>query len=111
TGDVDIENALAAVIQSSHEVFGLAGTGVMIFDELDVLRYVAASDERARVLEKAQEQTGEGPCVDAAVYARVVESVDVSADERWPELARKLHGQRVRAVLGVPIRVHARTVG
>src|SRR5439155_11234281 len=77
TGDVDIENALAAVIQSSHEVFGLAGTGVMIFDELDVLRYVAASDERARGLEKAQEQTGEGPCVDAAVYARVGESVDV----------------------------------
>ena len=83
----------------------------MIFDDLDVLRYVAASDERARVLEEVQEHVAQGPCVDAAIYGRIVESADVASDERWPELARGMKGQGVGGVLGVPIRLSAATVG
>jgi GAF domain-containing protein len=109
--NVGLEDALALVVQSSHELFNLAGSGVMVFDDLDVLRYVAASDKRARVLEKAQEQTAEGPCVDAAVYGVVVESADVVSDLRWPELAARLKGEGVSGVLGVPLRITGVTVG
>ena len=108
---IELEDALELVVQSSHELFKVAGSGVMIFDELDVLRYVAASDRRARVLEKLQEQTAEGPCVDSAVYATIVESADVPSDTRWPELAIRLTGQGVNGVLGVPLRINGATVG
>jgi hypothetical protein len=108
---IELEDALELVVQSSHDLFKLAGSGVMIFDDLDVLRYVAASDQRARVLEKLQEQTAEGPCVDAAVYGTIVESVDVVSDPRWPELATRLTGQGVSGVLGVPLRINGATVG
>ncbi len=111
TGDVALEDALELVIQSSHELFALAGTGLMIFDDLDVLGYVAAGDARAHLLEKVQEQAAQGPCVDAAVYGHIVESEDASGDERWPELARGLRGQGVRGVLGVPVRLSATVVG
>ena len=108
---IELEDALELVVQSSHELFKVAGSGVMIFDDLDVLRYVAASDRRARVLEKLQEQTAEGPCVDAAVYATIVESADVLSDTRWPELSIRLTGQGVSGVLGVPLRINGATVG
>lgn len=111
TDGVGLEEALELVVRSSHELFSLAGTGVMIFDDLVVLRYVAASDERAAILEKVQEQTAQGPCVDAAVYGTIVESADVASDERWPELARGIKGQGVRGVLGIPIRLSGGTVG
>jgi GAF domain-containing protein len=111
TDGVGLKEALELVVQSSHELFRLAGTGVMIFDDLDVLRYVAASDERARVLEEVQEHAAEGPCVDAAVYGTIVETADIASDERWPELARGMKGQGVGGVLGVPIRLSAATVG
>ncbi len=109
--DLPVDDALQLIIESSHAVFGLAGTGLMLLDDLDVLRYVASSDERARVLETVQEQTGEGPCVDSAVYARIVETEDATVDSRWPKLARALTGCGVSGVLGVPIRLNARTVG
>ena len=106
-----LDDALELVVRSSHEVFQLAGAGVMIFDDLDVLRYVAASDERARVLEDVQEQTAEGPCVDAAVYGTTVESTDVASDTRWPEMATRMRGRGVSGVLGVPLRTTGATVG
>ena len=109
--NIGLEDALELVVQSSHALFNLAGAGVMIFDDLDVLRYVAASDKRARVLEKAQEQTAQGPCVDAAVYGVIVESADVVTDPRWPELATRLDGQGVNGVLGVPLRITSAVVG
>jgi transcriptional regulator with GAF, ATPase, and Fis domain len=109
--NIALEDALELVVQSSHELFNLAGCGVMIFDDLHVLRYVAASDQRTGVLEKAQEQTAEGPCVDAAVYGIIVESSEVVSDSRWPELASRLQGQGVSGVLGVPLRITDATVG
>ena len=108
---VGVEDALELVVQSSHELFRLAGCGVMIFDDLDVLRYVATSDQRARVLEKLQEQTAQGPCVDVAVYGVIVESVDIGSDPRWPELATRMRGQGVSGVLGVPLRITGGIVG
>ena len=111
TEGVRLEDALELFVQSSHALFRLAGTGVMIFDELDVLRYVASNDERARVLEEVQERAAQGPCVDTAVYGRIVESADITSDARWPELAVAMKGQGVRGVLGVPIRLSGTTVG
>lgn len=111
TDGLGLEDALGLVVQSSHELFKLAGAGVMTFDDLEVLRYVAASDARARVLEEVQEHAGEGPCVDAAVYGVIVESPDVTSDERWPELAGGMKDRGVRGVLGVPIRLSGGTVG
>ena len=43
-----------------------------------------------------------GPCVDAVVHDGVMQSVDVTADDRWPGLARELAGASSRAVLSVP---------
>jgi GAF domain-containing protein len=108
---VGLEDALELVVRSSHDVFRLAGAGVMIFDDLDVLRYVAATDERARILEEVQEQTAEGPCVDAAVYGTTVESTDVVSDTRWPALATRMSGRGVSGVLGVPLRISGAKVG
>lgn len=43
----------------------------------------ATSDLPVR-LDTVQEQTGEGPCVDAAFTSRVVRSDDLTAETRWP---------------------------
>jgi GAF domain-containing protein len=106
-----LEEAVELAVRSSHELFRLAGTGVMVADGAEVLRYIAASDERARLLEEAQERTGIGPCVDAVVSGEVVATADVTDDPRWPELGALLEGHAVHGVLGIPIHVDDRPVG
>lgn len=105
-------SALEAVIAACVDLFGVSGAGVLIADEQNMLRYVAASDHPGRILERTEVDAGEGPCTEAFVTTQVVTSRDVTAEaDRWPVLARTLADQPVRAVLGVPVRLGGVPVG
>ncbi len=107
-----VVSALEAVLDACVELFHVGGAGILIADEQDMLRYVAASDGPGRILEKTEASAGEGPCTEAYVTARVVTTDDVTAEsERWPTLAKTLRDQPVRAVLGTPVRLGGVPVG
>lgn len=99
------------VVDAAKELFGVEGAGMLLVAPDEALHHVADTDEPGRALEKAQEQAGQGPCVDAYVLARAVTTPDVLADPRYPELAEALRGTGVRAVLGVPVRLGGGPVG
>ena len=105
--DLDVDRvgltaALQEVIDAIPPVFGADGAGLMVIDEGISLKEVASSDEPGRTLELLQQEIGEGPCTQTLVEDMVVTTTDVTADERWPELAPRMVGVGVRAVLGVP---------
>ena len=52
---------------------------------LDSTTY-GATDARSAAFEAAQEECGEGPCVDSLVLDVVVSTDDLGADPRWPQL-------------------------
>jgi hypothetical protein len=83
TPDAEPGELLHRVLDTAQELFGLSGVGLMFVDESEALRFVAATDSAVRALERAQEETGEGPCVDALVLGRVVASTDLETDERY----------------------------
>jgi hypothetical protein len=103
--------ALRHVTDACTDLFGVAGSGIMLADEQNVPRYVAASDGPGQMLEIAESETGQGPCTEAFVNNTMVASPDVLADTRWPDLAAALRPYGVRAVLGIPVRLGAVTVG
>ena len=109
--DQDVVASLKAVTEACEALFGVTGSGIMIADEQDITRYVAASDGSGRILESAESETGEGPCTDAFVLGKTVATPDLLRDTRWPTLARIVAGLDIRAVLGVPLRLGATTVG
>ena len=109
--DQDVVASLKAVTEACEALFGVTGSGIMIADEQNITRYVAASDGSGRALEKAESETGEGPCTDAFVLDKPVTTPDLLNDTRWPTLARIVAGLDVRAALGVPLRLGAITVG
>jgi GAF domain-containing protein len=107
-----IVSALERVVGACVDLFGVTGAGILICDEQDLLRYVAASDAPGRILEQTEAEAGEGPCTQAFVEARVVTSRDVTAEsERWPTLAEAMSVQPVRAVLGTPVLLGGVPVG
>lgn len=105
-------SALGTVLDACVGLFHVGGAGILIADEQDMLRYVAASDGPGRILERTEAAAGEGPCTEAYVTATVVTSRDITAEsERWPTLAEALRDQPVRAVLGTPVRLGGVPVG
>ena len=108
---VEIDGALHRIVLATRAVFGVTGAGLMLVDSASVLRYVAASDEPGRLLEKAQEEVGTGPCVEALVLDRIVHTIDLAEDDRWPEIADMVVPAGVRAVLGLPVHLGGGAVG
>jgi anti-anti-sigma factor len=111
SGSESVEDGLERVIGATQQLFAVTGTGLMLADSGATLRYVVSTDDGARVLETAQEELGEGPCVDAFVGGSSFVSDDLADDERWPRLGPMLAPKGVRAVLGVPTRLSGTPVG
>jgi GAF domain-containing protein len=107
-GDGAVEAGIARVIDSAAGVFPGSGVGLMLVAENGhSLVYVASSDDLARRLERAHENSGEGPCIDAFVLDACVKASDLHYEKRWPALRAELHDEPIRAVLGMPTRVGA----
>ena len=103
--------ALQEVVAACVDLFGVTGSGVLIADEQNITRFIASSDVPGRFLEEAESRTGQGVCTQAFVESTVVRSSDLATDPRWPELAAAVTGRGIHAVLGVPIRMGAISVG
>jgi GAF domain-containing protein len=108
---LDPAEAITEVTGAMPALFGVDGAGVLLIDESQVLRYVAASDGCAHLLEAAQEATGTGPCVQALVEDVTVAVRDLATDGRWPDLADRLVPNGIRAVLGDPVHVGGTPIG
>jgi GAF domain-containing protein len=105
------EAGVAAVIEAVRVLFDVTGCGLMLVGDDGDLRYVGATDEAARALESAQEDLGEGPCVDCFVMDEPVATADVMTDPRWPALSERLRGHAIGGVMGVPTELGGQPVG
>jgi transcriptional regulator with GAF, ATPase, and Fis domain len=107
----DLLPALHEVVSACVDLFGVSGSGIMVSDEQNVARYVAATDGPGKVLETAESETGQGPCTEAYVHNRAIATSDLVTDPRWPEVGAAVEPYHVRAVLGVPVRLGGVPVG
>jgi GAF domain-containing protein len=114
--DLDPVNAgLDATLNEAVEVvddlFDVDGAGILLLAPDDVLRYAASSDEPGRMLELLQEQTGEGPCIDAFMLTGLVRCNDIANDPRYPAFGPLAVRHGLGAVLGVPIELKGGPIG
>jgi GAF domain-containing protein len=110
-GNGTLTEDLSRVMNSTCALFDADGSGIMVLDDSSALSAVAATDEAGRQLELRQQETGEGPCVEAVIFDRMVSTDDLAVDARWPSLGPELAALGVRAVLGVPVHVDGVPVG
>jgi GAF domain-containing protein len=94
--------ALQDVVAATAAVFGVDGVALSLLDEQEELRWVAGSDAAVELVERAQLELGEGPCLEAA-GDRVVATADLIGDGRWPRIGAVARHHRLRAVLAAPI--------
>jgi len=86
--------------------------GILLVDHHDELQVVAASGDRARLLELFELQHRGGPCMQCYVTSAPVTVANLAGPaQRWPEFAAAATNAGFEGVHALPMRLRARTVG
>lgn len=71
----------------------------------------AVHGEAPPVLDRVQQRTGGGPCIDASRDQCIVEIIEMAADARWPEFTCCATELGVSSMLCLPLWIDDRTLG
>jgi transcriptional regulator with GAF, ATPase, and Fis domain len=110
--DFDVIEFLQLVSTRCVELVDVAATGVVLADPNGALMAMAASDERARLLELFEMQNDEGPCRDCYQHGDAVVNVELAAAaDRWPRFAPRAIEEGFRWSNALPLRLRDQVIG
>ncbi|HTU76254.1 MAG TPA: GAF and ANTAR domain-containing protein [Trebonia sp.] len=110
--DFDIIDFLQRLATRCTELLGVAACGVLLADPHGALTLVAASTEEARLVELAQVESSEGPCMDAYSTGLPVQRGDLAdSDPRWPAFSAAARAAGFTAVQALPMRLREERLG
>ena len=110
--DFDVIEFLQLVTTHTSELVSATASGLLLADGQGRLQLMAASDERARMLELFQVQAVEGPCQDCFRLGTPVVNADLAqADGKWPDFAPRAVEAGFRSVHAFPLRLRREVIG
>lgn len=110
--DFDIIDFYHTLTEHAATVSGAAAVGLLLNDHHGRIRFMAASNASASMLELLQVQTSEGPCVECVRERRQVVNADLSsAHDRWPTFAPRAIQAGIRSVHAFPMKLRDEVIG
>lgn len=97
--------------QVARTVVGVDGAGLTLVHQDGPPRWVAATDAVMELLERVQQDFGEGPFLEAYAEDRAVAVEDLRTAPVWSRIAAVVGQLHVRGVLSVPVRPAGQPVG
>ncbi|WP_433170123.1 ANTAR domain-containing protein [Actinoallomurus sp. CA-150999] len=112
--DFDIIDFLDRLAARCVELLGVTACGLLLVDQRGNLNLLAASTERARLLELLQLQGSQGPCLEAYHSGQAVHCLDLAGAEatvRWPRFAPAAAAAGFTSVHALPMRLRTDLIG
>jgi GAF domain-containing protein len=110
--DFDVIEFLQMVTLRTSELTNVSACGLLLADQRGRLQFMAASEERAELLELFQVQAEEGPCQDCFHEGNPVVNADLTeASDRWPLFAPRAVSSGFRSVHAFPLRLRQDLIG
>jgi transcriptional regulator with GAF, ATPase, and Fis domain len=96
----ELDRTLIQVVRSARETIGCDHAGVTVRNRNGSVESPALTGEIVRACDRAQIETGEGPCLDA-IDGRgpLLRIDDMAAESRWPKFAVRAAELGVRSML------------
>jgi transcriptional regulator with GAF, ATPase, and Fis domain len=111
-GDFDVIEFLQMVTAHTSELSDARAAGLLLVNPQGHLQLMAASDERAQMVELFQLQAHEGPCQDCFRNGEQVINADLeNATTRWPHFAPTAVAAGYRSVHAFPMRLRDDVIG
>jgi GAF domain-containing protein len=110
--DFDVVDFFSSLTERVVELGIASEAGILLVDETGDLQFVAASHERAHLLELFQVQNQEGPCQDCFTTGVPVSAEDLATSaDRWPLFAPRAVSAGFRSAQAVPLRLRGAILG
>lgn len=107
----EITDVLYDLTERVAEVIGVPAAGVSLLQD-GQLQHAISLNDVAAAIEVAQEQSQQGPCVDACRSNQSVTVADVRADpDRWAAVSSSAAAVGVAAMAGIPFSTGHTTLG
>lgn len=111
-GGFDMIEFLQMVTAHTSDLVDARAAGLLLANPRGRLQLMAASDERAQMLELFQVQADEGPCQDCYRLGKPVVNADlVGAADKWPHFAPRAVAAGYRSVHAFPLRLRDQVIG
>lgn len=110
--DFDVVDFLQTLTDRCVEMLRADAAGLMLTDQRGGLRLMAATLERARLLEVFELQILEGPCVECFTTGAAITNVELAeANKRWPVFTPAAVEAGFEATHAQPMRLRGRVIG
>jgi GAF domain-containing protein len=110
--EFDLIDFLQTVTRHTSSLVEARAVGFLLADQHERLQVMAASDERAELLELFQVQAHEGPCLDCFRLGHPVVEADLrTAGGKWPQFAPRAVAAGFRSVHAFPLRLRGEVLG
>jgi transcriptional regulator with GAF, ATPase, and Fis domain len=109
--DFDLTDFLHVLTERCVQLLGVAAAGLLLADQRNRLRIVAASSERTRLLELFELQNDQGPGLDCFRSGRPISVPDLPSTGRWPRFAAAAAEIGFHSVHTLPMRLRAEVIG
>ncbi|MGC5583410.1 GAF and ANTAR domain-containing protein [Ornithinimicrobium sp. W1665] len=110
--DFDLIDFLELVTGHVATLSGTAAVGLLLADHRGHLKFMAASQESARLLELFVIQNNQGPCRDCYATGEPVVVADLNlAHGRWPAFTPRAMAAGFRSVCALPLRHQGTVIG
>jgi transcriptional regulator with GAF, ATPase, and Fis domain len=110
--EFDLVEFLHLVTRHATSLVDVAAAGILLADQGGHLQVMAASDEKAKLLELFQLQAQEGPCLDSFRRGSPVLRPDLAdAQALWPLFAPRAVSEGYRSVYAFPLRLRSEVLG
>lgn len=110
--EFDLIDLLTVLADRCVQLVDVDAVGILLADTSGTLRVMAASSEKARLLELFQLQNDEGPCLEAFATGMPVVHNDLRlARDRWPRFSSEALNEGFGSVCALPLRVRSEVIG
>jgi GAF domain-containing protein len=103
---------LQVLVDRCVELLDVDAAGLVLADQRGDLKLVAATEERARLLELFQMDVREGPCLDSFASGSAQADVDLTvASDRWPRFRAAAVDAGFGGAHALPMRLRGQVIG
>ena len=108
----DVEATLTAIVHAAvGTVPGAEHASISAVKKRQEVQTLAATDQLPRASDRAQYEAGQGPCLDSLYDQKTIRLPDMSAEQRWPEFAKRATELGIASMLAVQMYVDGDDLG
>jgi GAF domain-containing protein len=98
-----LDTALDVVVTMAQAVVAGSDGASITLPRQGTLSTVAASTDVVREMDTDQYESGEGPCVDAAIQGERFHITSLDDETRWPEFVPRARARGIRSIMSTPL--------